>query len=97
MVDFGKRIKALRKAKHLTQDQIAARISVTKAMVSAYETGIRYPSYDIMIKLSRIFGVSVDYLLGIDNREYLDISGLTESQKEIIYNLIAEFKNTDKN
>ena len=45
MVDFSQRINQLRKDKHMTQAQVAARIGVTASMVSAYETDIRLPSY----------------------------------------------------
>ena len=45
MVDFSHRINQLRKDKHMTQAQVAARIGVTASMVSASETDIRLPSY----------------------------------------------------
>ena len=45
MVDFSQRINQLRKDKHMTQAQVAARIGVTASMVSSYETDIRLPSY----------------------------------------------------
>lgn len=92
MVDFGIKIRELRKKKGLTQQQLAELVGVTKAMISAYETSMRYPSYDILIKFTRIFRVTSDYLLGIAPVKYFDIDGLTESQAEAISNIIAEFK-----
>ena len=64
MVDFSQRLKKLRVDKHLTQAQVAKRVGVTASMVSSYETDIRLPSYDVMMRLADLFGVSVDYLLG---------------------------------
>lgn len=88
MVDINIRIKELRQQKHFTQSQLAERLGVTKSMVSAYETGARYPSYEILIKLARTFNVSTDYLLGVDTGKSIDIKGLTDKQTEII----SEFK-----
>ena len=63
MVEFALRLRQLRKDKHLTQAQVASRIGVTPSMVSSYETDIRLPSYDVMMRIADVFGVTVDYLL----------------------------------
>ena len=63
MDDFSQRLKKLRQDKHLTQAQVAARVGVTASMVSSYETDIRLPSFEVMVRLSDLFGVTVDYLL----------------------------------
>ncbi len=96
MVDFGIKIKELRKSKGMTQQQLSERIGITKAMISAYETGLRYPSYDILIKLTHIFHVTSDYLLGIESKKYFDINGLTDDQAEIVAKIIEEFKKSQK-
>jgi len=74
MVDFGTILKKLRKESGLTQQQVADRLWLSKATVSYYEQSLRYPSPEILIKLSRIFHVSTDYLLGIeDKQQTLDV------------------------
>ena len=93
MIEFGERIKKLRKQKTLTQEQLAKRLWVTKSIISAYESGSKYPSLDMLIKLSQIFNVSTDYLLGINKKQYIDISNLNENQIEIIKKIIEEFIN----
>lgn len=92
MLDFGNRIKALRKQKNLTQEQLAKRLWVTKSIISAYESGTKYPSLDMLVKLAQTFNVSTDYLLGVNKNSYLDISGLSESQIGLLNNLAEEFK-----
>ena len=92
MVDFGNRLYTLRKDMRLTQQALSVRLGVTKAMISAYETGIRYPSYEILIKMADVFGVSTDYLLGRTVKNQLSADGLSEKQLEIICSLIAEFR-----
>lgn len=80
MVDFSNKLKMLRTERHLTQLQVAERIGVTKAMVSAYETSTRYPSYDVLIKLSCLLGVSTDYLLGLDSKQSIAVDDLTDDE-----------------
>lgn len=92
MVDFNIRLKKLRENENLTQQQVAERINVSKSLISAYELGTRLPSYKNLIKLSCLFKVSTDYLLGIETREKLDLSGLTNAQKISIYELVKSMK-----
>lgn len=59
---IGNQIKELRLSKNITQEELAARVNVAKATISAYENGSRLPSYTVLIKLSQIFiGFSYSY------------------------------------
>ena len=78
IVDFGIRLKELRKQAGLTQQQLATQLGITKSVVSFYELQARSPSPEVLAKLAQIFHVSTDYLLGLDNRETIDVSGLAE-------------------
>lgn len=78
IVDFGIRLKTLRKQVGLTQQQLAAQLGITKSVVSFYELQARSPSPEVLAKLAQIFHVSADYLLGLDNRETIDVTGLAE-------------------
>ena len=78
MVDFGKNLKRLRLQKGYTQQQLAVELNVTKSVVSYYELQERTPSPEILVKLSYIFHVSTDYLLGLEHRQTLDLSNLKE-------------------
>ena len=91
MVDFGERVKNLRTRNNLTQAQLAERLGVSKSMVSSYETSIRLPSFDVLIKIAYVFKVTTDYLLGIDKRSVLNMPELTEKQKQAVYNIIEAF------
>lgn len=90
--DFGLRLKELRKKKNLTQEQVAIRLNLTKASISGYENNTITPPNDMVVKLALMYGVSTDYLLGLDKEETIVISELTKSQKEIITLLVNEFK-----
>ena len=92
IVDLGDRIKHLRNSMGLTQVQMSERLHISKSMASSYETGIRLPSYDVLIKFAKLFGVTTDYLLGFDMVKSVDVSGLSDSQVDVIIRMVAEFK-----
>lgn len=75
---FGEKLKKLRKGLKLTQQQLAERVGVAKSVVSYYESGERYPSYDVLVKLAHIFHVTTDYLLDIEKTRILDVSDLSD-------------------
>lgn len=64
---FPERIKELRLKKRYTQKQIADKIGITRPAYTAYESGKRQPDFETLTKLSKIFGVTTDYLLGRSN------------------------------
>lgn len=98
MVGMSKKLKELRIERGLTQGQVSKRIGVTSSMVSAYENGIRQPSFEILIKLAYLYGVSSDYLLGISERKAVEpknlvsVEGLTPAKISIIKQLISELR-----
>lgn len=95
LVDFGNRLKTLRIKKKLTQQQLADLLGFTKSVISAYENGLRYPAYDVLIKIARIFKVSTDFLLGVEIKREIDTSGLTDEQVEALIELIDTIRNSN--
>ena len=96
MVDFGDRLKELRKRSKLSQEQLAQQLGITKGMISSYETSMRMPSYHILLKISFLFNVATDYLLGKNADDMLNISDLSEKQKAIICEIINQFRAGNK-
>ena len=92
MVDFGNTLRGLRISNDFTQKQLADQLGLTKSVISAYETGMRLPSYDILISISKIFHVTTDYLLGLENKQEIDLSGLTMEEIAALMNLIKAMK-----
>ena len=92
-MNFGNRLKTLRIKKKLTQQQLADLLGLTKSVISAYENGLRYPAYDVLIKIARIFKVSTDFLLGVEIKREIDTSGLTDEQVEALIVLIDTIRN----
>lgn len=89
---FGNRIEKLRTSYNWTQVQLAQKLNVSKQTVSNWENNNILPSVEMLIKLSKIFSVSTDYLLSLDNREYMEITGLTDIQKTHIQLLINDLQ-----
>ena len=92
MVDFGNTLKTLRLHHNMTQAQLAQKLGVTKSVVSAYENSLRMPSYDILISISKVFKVTTDYLLGLEQKQEIDLSGLSEEEIAALLNLIKAMK-----
>lgn len=92
MVNFGNTLKTLRIRHKFTQAQLAQRLGLTKSTISAYETDLRMPSYDVLIAISRLFKVSTDYLLGLEQKQQIDLSGLTEEEVSALIKLIKAMK-----
>lgn len=87
-MDFGTKLKELRKQAGLTQKQLGERIGVTKSVISFYELQERCPSPEILVKIARIFHVSTDYLLGLEKNESIDVSGLDSDDQKVIRAMI---------
>ena len=96
MVEFGERLRALRKQKKLTQKQLAEQIRVKNSIISFYEVGDRFPSPEIIVKLATTLGVTSDYLLGIERNESIDVSGLDEEDKLLVRSLVDTLRRKNK-
>jgi transcriptional regulator with XRE-family HTH domain len=96
MITDMKRIAELRKEKGLNQIGLGLKLNVSQKMISSYESGIHQPSIDTLIQMSKIFDVSVDYIIGnTDIRtpvKKFSKDGLTDNEIE----LLDIFKELDK-
>jgi len=90
---MGEKLKSLRNEKKLTQKQVADQIGLAISAVSSYESGTRYPSYDVLVKLASIFHVSTDYLIGMTDTRNVDVTGLNDSEIELISQLVDMLRN----
>lgn len=76
---FNERLRELRTARNITQVELARNLSVSKQSVSNWENDNILPSIEMLVKIADYFSVSTDYLLGLDDKKYLEITGLSES------------------
>ena len=61
---FGERLRAIRTARGLTQEELAGVFKVSSVMISKYESGLNFPETELLIAMANYFGVTVDGLLG---------------------------------
>ena len=87
---FGDRIKSLRLSNNLNQVQLAEQLQVSKQTVSNWENNNILPSIEMLVKISSFFSVSTDYLLELDDRKYIEITGLSDSHLAHIQQIIKD-------
>ena len=89
---IAERIKLLREQHGLTQAALSKRLGITRASVNAWEMGLSVPSTQYLVELSQIFGVSTDYLLGLNRHCTIDVSGLFEKEVTALVSLVSCLK-----
>lgn len=68
MGDFGNVFKQLRQAFHLTQEELAKKLGISRSRIGMYETGAREPDFETLETIADFFNVDIDYLLGRTNK-----------------------------
>lgn len=89
---LGERICKLRKELGWSQVELAKRIGVTKQTVSNWENENIQPSIEMLIRLAKLFNVSTDYLLGLDDVPHLNIEGLPSNVVAHLSLLIEDYR-----
>ena len=104
-MSIGKKIKELRKNNKWTQTELAEKIETDTRRISCYENDLNFPAVETLIKISEIFGVTLDYLVSdnvrsiatskIDDVELLkkfeEISKLNKKDKETVNTFLDAF------
>lgn len=83
----GEKIAKCRKEKGMTQVELAETLNVTRQAVSRWEGDLAFPETDTLMKMSRLFGVSCDYLLNYGEQQP------SNEKSETGGNLFFDFKN----
>lgn len=89
---LSKRIYEVRMSFGWTQVQLAQKLGVTKQTVSNWENDNIQPSIDMLVKLSYIFNVSTDYLLGLTPTNSINVDGLPTEFVSHIVQVIDDYK-----
>ena len=75
---LNENIRRLRMARNISQVDLAKALGVTKQSISNWENNNIQPSIDMLIRICDYFRVTTDYMLGLEERNYIEISGLTD-------------------
>lgn len=89
---LSENIKRLRTAQGMNQVVFANKLGVTKQCVSNWENDNVLPSIEMLLKISEVFCVTTDYLLGKSSQALLDVSGLSDEQLAHISLIVTDLK-----
>lgn len=81
---IAKKIKTLRSARGWTQADLARQLGMSRNGVNSWEQGVSMPSLESLIELSKVFSVSIDYLLGREAMQTLNVTGLNDRDIAIL-------------
>ncbi len=93
---FSERIKYLRESLGINQVEFGHKLNVSKQCISNWENNNIQPSIDMLIKIATTFSVSADFLLGLNDQQTVDVSGLSTNQVLHIQALINDLKESAK-
>ena len=77
---FGEKLQQLRRRQGWSQEELAARIPISRQAVSKWESGSAMPDTENVVAISRLFGVSTDYLLHDDYAGDQDIPAVKDRE-----------------
>lgn len=83
----AERIKALREARGWTQAELARRMNMTRNGINSWEQGLSMLSPPSLVDLAKLFSVSTDYLLGVENHSTVNVTGLNEEDVALLARL----------
>jgi len=93
MIILGERLRALRLERRVSQTDMSKQLGISTIMISSYELDKRQPSYGVLVKLAAYFGVSTDYLLGLEKGRTVNVNGLNSKEIDIISGMIEALRN----
>lgn len=100
---FSLRLKELREASGMNQDQLAKELGVSRGSISFYENGDRVPDIEFLFQMSKFFSVSTDWLLGLspvkeidgELRQVCQYTGLSDKSVSLLHS--SKFKGSEFN
>ena len=89
---LGQRINEMRIALGWNQVQLAEKLNITKQTVSNWENENIQPSIEMLVRTAKLFHVSTDYLLGLDNTPTINVEGLPLSFVAHLNQIIDDYR-----
>lgn len=87
------RIKELRARNNTSQTKLAKALNVSRSTVNAWEMDLSMPTIKYVIEMTKIFKVTSDYILELDNSNMININNLSKKQVRVILQIIECFNN----
>lgn len=93
---LNEKLREIRLAKKISQVELANLLGVTKQSVSNWENDNIQPSIEMLAKISTVLNVSSDFLLSLDNKRFIDVTGLSEETIQHLQLIIDDIKKSAK-
>ena len=90
------KIRNIRRDFNISQVELSNKLCAINQCVANWKNDSILPLVDMLIKLSKSFNVSTDYLLGLDSDNVIDVTGLTNSEIAHIKLLVDDLKTSHK-
>ena len=90
---LNEKIKELRKAKRVSQVEMASALGLTKQCVSNWENDNIQPSIEMLVKIADYFGVTTNYLLGRSETDIINVEGLSPVEISHIRDIVTDLRN----
>lgn len=85
------KIKELREKAGYSQSMLAKELDVTRSSVNAWEMGLSTPTTQYIVALTKLFHVSADYILGIEEKLSISLNGYDDDEIALIFDLLKCF------
>lgn len=89
---LGENIKSIRSALGWSQVDLAKKLNITKQTVSNWENENIQPSIEMLVRLSKTFGVTTDHLLGLEPSAQINVEGLSQTAVAHLLLLIDDLR-----
>ena len=101
-MEFSERLKNLRKQAHLTQVDVAEKLGISQPAYASWERGVKKPTQENLVKIAKLFNVSVDTLVSNDKTDDIGLSevellfrttsnGMSNEEKEVFKQELLQF------
>jgi transcriptional regulator with XRE-family HTH domain len=92
ILKFTERLRKLRKSKKLSQQKLADKLELSRSAISSWEQGVTEPTIKHIVDLAYVFNCTVDYLLSVDSRKYVEVTNLKDGDIIALKTIISSLE-----
>lgn len=82
------KLKELRQKAGWTQKEVAEKLKTSRVNYNRYELGTGEPDIEMLKNMSKVFNVSIDFIVGNENQNVIDLSNLSNIRKELLFDVL---------